>query len=534
VWRKLARPVKRPAPSPRVWAAIAGATIVGLATFVIWWATSPPSPKLVEKSALPAPHVDFALPHAGSLTGSLPADVNAQQAIALLTGAPLFRVNRSTDTVEPWLAESAAPSADHLVYTIKLRAHVLRADGSALVADDVVSTLNAHPPMIAEKPVTARATDPQTIELTFPSAFAPELRVLDALPIPGYGPFVMTEQTSSGRITFARNPHYWRPAPDGKPLPYLDGLVLEGSAARPDQLDFNENLRPSDYRALRQADDAGKLRLYDLGAGLDAEAMWMNLTSSADAKSWLRSDVFRQAISTAVDRRAFCDTVFAGMCDPIAGPVTPGSGAWFMPDLPFSYDLALARATLAGLRLLDRDRDGVLDDDQGRPVRFTLLVPRGRDTVERGAVFLRDELKKVGIAVDVMMLDPSVLQARWQKGEYDAIYDRMPMRDSDPAMNLDFWLSSGSRHMWNPRQSKPSTEWEAQINELMLKQSSSFDRVERVQAFAEAQRAFAEHMPAIYFGAPYMYVATSLHVLNARPVRQRPALLWNAETLAAR
>jgi peptide/nickel transport system substrate-binding protein len=510
-----------------VWAAIAAATVVGVATFVIWWSTSP---KPVEKSTTAPPHVDFALPRGGSLTGSLPADVDEQQAIALLTGAPLFRVNRSNDEVEPWLAESSTSSTDNLVYTIKLRGQVMRADGSALVAENVVSTFNAHPPMIAEKPVTARAIDPHTIELTFPSPFAPGLRVLDAIPVPGYGPFVMTEQAPSGRVTFARNPHYWRQAPDGKPLPYLDGFVLEGSAARPDQLDFNESVRPSDYRSLRQADEAGKLRLYDLGPGLDADAMWMNLSS---AKSWLSSDVFRQAISTAIDRRAFCDTVFAGMCDPIAGPVTPGSGAWFMPDLPFGHDPALARAMLAGLGLQDRNRDGLLDDDQGRSVRFTLLVPRGRDTVERGAVYLRDELKKVGIAVDVTMLDPSVLQSRWQKGDYDAIYDRIPMRDSDPAMNLDFWLSSGSRHMWNPRQSKPATEWEALIDRLMVKQSSTFDRVERVQSFAEAQRAFAEHMPAIYFGAPYMYVATSMRVLNARPVRQRPALLWNAEGLAA-
>ncbi len=511
-----------------MWSAIAAAAVVGFAAFGIWWSTSPKP--AVEKSTTPPPHVTFALPRGGSLTGSLPADVAEQQAIALLTAAPLFRVNRSTDEVEAWLAEASVSSTDKLVYTIKLRGSVTRADGAALVAEDVVSTLNAHPPTIAEKPVAARAIDPQTIELTFPSPFAPGLRVLDAIPIPGYGPFVMTGRASSGRITFARNPHYWRQAPDGKPLPYLDEMVLEGRAARPDQLDFNENVRPSYYRSLRQADDAGKLRLYDLGPGLDADAMWMNRSS---AKPWLSSDVFRQAISTAIDRRAFCDTVFAGMCDPIAGPVTPGSGAWFMPDLPFGHDPALARATLAGLGLQDRNRDGLLDDDQGRTVRFTLLVPRGRDTLERGAVFLRDEWKKIGIAVDVTTLDPSVLQGRWQKGDYDAIYDRLPMRDSDPAMNLDFWLSSGSRHMWNPRQPNPATEWEAHIDQLMMKQSTTFDRVERAQAFAEAQRVFAEHMPAIYFGAPYMYVATSMRVLNARPVRQRPALLWNAEGLAA-
>jgi ABC-type transport system substrate-binding protein len=74
------------------------------------------------------------------------------------------------------------------------------------------------------------------------------------------------------------------------------------------------------------------------------------------------------------------------------------------------------------------------------------------------------------------------------------------MRDTDPAMNLDFWLSSGSRHLWNPNQAKPATEWERRIDEPMLKHAATFDRVERVQLFAEVQRIFAEHMPAVYLG----------------------------------
>jgi len=72
-----------------------------------------------------------------------------------------------------------------------------------------------------------------------------------------------------------------------------------------------------------------------------------------------------------------------------------------------------------------------------------------------------------------------------------------------------------------------------QIDQLMMKQAAAFDRVERVQLFADAQRVFDSHLPAIYFGAPYVYVATSMRVLNARPTTQRPALLRNADELAA-
>jgi len=87
-------------------------------------------------------------------------------------------------------------------------------------------------------------------------------------------------------------------------------------------------------------------------------------------------------------------------------------------------------------------------------------------------------------------------------------------------MNLDFWLQ------WQ------STSWGKQIADLMRRQAASADRVQRVQMFADVQKLYVQHMPVIFFGAPYAYVATSARVLNAKPSRQRPSLLWNAEMLA--
>ena len=121
-----------------------------------------------------------------------------------------------------------------------------------------------------------------------------------------------------------------------------------------------------------------------------------------------------------------------------------------------------------------------------------------------------------------------------QKGNYDAIYDRIEMRDTDPAMNLDFWLSSGAAHVWNParaRRRRPTGS--ARSIELMLKNAATFDRVERLQAFVDAQKIYQQHMPAIFFGAPHVRIVTSMRMLNATPSPLRPHLLWNAESLAA-
>ena len=87
--------------------------------------------------------------------------------------------------------------------------------------------------------------------------------------------------------------------------------------------------------------------------------------------------------------------------------------------------------------------------------------------------------------------------------------------------------------MWNPARSSPPADWERQIDQLMIKNASTFDRVERLQAFVDAQKLYLQHMPAIFFGAPHVRVTTGTRTLNATPSPLRPHLLWNADSLAA-
>ena len=130
-------------------------------------------------------------------------------------------------------------------------------------------------------------------------------------------------------------------------------------------------------------------------------------------------------------------------------------------------------------------------------------------------------------------MTPDALAARRKKGSYDAIYDRIEVLDTDPAMNLDFWLSSGAAHVWNPARTAPPADWERQLDDAMLKNARSFDRIARLQAFVDAQKIYLQHVPAVFFGTPRLRISTSMRVLNATPSPLRPHLLWNAENLAA-
>ena len=537
----MARP-KPAGPSRRVYAAFGVAALIGLAVFLIWWFTGgsagrpsadttsdqPPASAKPSTEAL----LEAALPRGGTLTGST---VTPERAVERLTSATLVRVNRGTDRVEPWLAESWTASPDNLIYTVKLRPGLTSSDGVPLTAERAVQSLAGV--QAAGKPVALRAVDPATIEVRFPEPFAPALRVLDWHPLPGYGPFV-----EKGKGTFARNPNYWHKAANGSSLPYLDEIVL--TDGRPGEHDFAEMpVRADDYEALKKIEQSGKARLFELGPGLDADALWLKPASDESRRSsegakadrpWLTSEALRLAISTAVDRREYCRQVFFGACDPIAGPVTPANASWFNPDLPIGRpDPQLARAMLAELGLRDRGGDGMLSDATLRPVRFSLLIRNDVPSSARAAAFIANTLKGIGILVDVTPVPANVLEARRRKGNYEAIYDRVEIDDTDPAMNLDFWLSSGTAHLWHGARLGPPADWERQIDQLMMKNAASFDRIERLQAFVDAQKLYYQHMPAVFFGAPYVRIMTSIRTLNATPSPLRPHLLWNAEALAA-
>lgn len=507
--------------------------------------------------------------------------------ISVLTSAKLLRINRVTDQIEPWLAEHWSVTPDGLSYTLTLRTDVTYSDGTPFSSADVLFAFRAvYDPQVASplvdalrvggRPLAVVAPDTSTVVITFPSPFGPGLRLLDNLPIlprhrlesslgegtfqkawslttapselTGLGPFVLKEYVPGERLVFDRNARYWRKDDNGVTLPYLDRVRIE---IVPEQsmeilrlesgeLDLVQSeIRPEDYTALKRAADAGRLQLVDLGVGLDPNFMWFNLKPEAKAadprRLWLQSVELRRAVSHAVDRQAFVDTVLLGAGVPVHGPVTPGNRIWFSSETPkYPYDPERARTLLASVGLSDRDGDGRLEDARGIPARFSLLTQKGNTARERGSAVIQEDLRKTGLTVDVVTLEANAVIDRLTRGDYDAIYFGSVASDTDPAINLDFWLSTGAFHAWNPEQQRPATQWEQRIDELMHLQVASVDQAERKRLFDQVQRVFAEQQPALYFAAPHVIIAMSSRVANAAPALLRPQVLWNADTLAIR
>ena len=505
--------------------------------------------------------------------------------LALITQARLLRINKATFEVEPMLAEKWESTADGLRHTLHLRKGVAWSDGTPFTSADVVFTFTAAMDPKAGsvltsvltaggKPIVVTAPTPDTVVLTFAGPSGPGLRMLDQVAIlpkhkleaaykkgefakswnaatppsemAGLGPFVLKDYTPGQRVVFDRNPRYWRTAPGGAALPYLDRLVLE---IVPDQnaellrlqsgaIDMTQDaLRPDDYVPVKRQEQAGSLKMEEVGVSTDADGLWFCLKPDIRAKDkrwgFVSRPEFRQALSHAVDREEFAQTVFLGEAVPIWGPVTPGNKEWFSPNVPrYPYDEAKAKALLQSIGLEDRNGNGVVEDAKGTEARFTLITQKGLTWYERGTAVFRDAAAKVGVAFDLAPLEAGAMYQRLLACDYDAIYMRVLLTDLDPAGNLDFWVSSGEGHPWNVASKKPATEWEARIDALMAQQASTLDMAQRRAVFNEVQKVMGENLPVLYFASPRLYAAHSTRVRGAVPAITRPHLLWNVDMLS--
>jgi peptide/nickel transport system substrate-binding protein len=148
------------------------------------------------------------------------------------------------------------------------------------------------------------------------------------------------------------------------------------------------------------------------------------------------------------------------------------------------------------------------------------------------AAMLQQDLAAIGMRVTVAPLDmPSVLDRIGRSFNYDSCLLGFIYSDPDPDSQLNVWLSSSSMHAWNPAQDKPATAWEAELDLLMSRQSTTLDPVRRRKDVNELQRIVDEQRPMIYLVHRNALVALKRSVLNVQPAALRPNLLWNVEQL---
>jgi len=151
----------------------------------------------------------------------------------------------------PYLLDNWTASDDLLTWTLKLKQGIKFNNGKDLTADDVVFNIKRWlDPDTKSSMLSAMSymdstgvekTDDYTVtlHLNSPTIFLPDnLAQYQAAIVPatfggditkepiGTGPFTMVEYVATERARLKARPDYWQMGKDGKPLPYLDEIVM--------------------------------------------------------------------------------------------------------------------------------------------------------------------------------------------------------------------------------------------------------------------------------------------------------------------
>ena len=487
-------------------------------------------------------------------------DDQASETLRYLTGGVLLRFNRTTQQVEPALADAWNTSADGRSITFHLRSGLRFSDGTPLEARDVIATLTrildpATAAPVAEefllpREVTFDTSNPLTVRIHLPQRVVSIAKVFDEIAIEPAGR-ATTSRVTAGSYFLAdykrgeylrlqRNPYYWKHSASGQGLPYISSLRLDILSNREqDQMRFVrgryqlvESLPAENYTTLARTNPDS---MHDLGSSLNTEQMWFNQAATAPLptweKAWFQNRSFRVAVSQAIHRADLARIAYDGHATPANGFISPANKLWYNSRLqPIPVDVQGASRMLAGEgfrktgdRLVDRD---------GHPVKFSILTNVGNRSREKMAALIQQDLAALGMQVNIVTLDfPSLIERLMHSQDYEAALLGISNVDPDPSSIMNVWLSSSPNHQWNPSEAKPATEWEAEIDRQMHLQAQAPDPAARKRALDRVQQIAYEQQPFIYLVYPNTLCAVSPQLVGAELSILQPGVVSNIDLM---
>lgn len=414
------------------------------------------------------------------------------------------------------LAEFWTVSPTGLDIVFHLRKNVLWHDGVPLTADDVVFTYQR---LIDPKVMTpygsdfalvksVTAVDPHTVRVVYKEPFAPALESWGIGIVPqhifqntdfntnpanrapiGTGPYKFQILKTDEKTVLVANPHYFegRPNIDRVVIRVIPDSSVQFLELRSQSID-SMGLSPDQYMAY---DSFFKHHQKFRYPSFSYTFFGFNLQ-----RELFKDLRVRQALSLALDKREIIDGVLLGYGRSATGPFPPSSWA-FDPTVPeLLFDPVRAKALLAEAGWWDTDGDGVLDKD-GKPFAFTVITNQGNKMREQTAVILQAHLARVGIKVEVRVLEwSSFIHDFVDKGNFDAIILGWNLgRDPDQYL---IWHSSqkgeGRYNFIGYQNPLADKLWEDGRR--------TFDQRERQVIYRKLHRMLAEDLPYIFLYYP--------------------------------
>ena len=395
-----------------------------------------------------------------------------------------------------------------------------------------------------ESPMAVRALDDYTVECVLPVPFATFLRSMgtsiyprhileshvddgtftstwdistDPSDVIGTGPFTIESYVPGERVVFGRNPDYWLKDDDGNSLPYLDRVVHIIVPELEDELEKFlageadvHGVLGEELEELEPLQEENNFTIHRRGPAFGTSFVAFNMNPGLNSDTgepylpphkleWFRNKEFRQAVASAIDKDRIIEEAQHGEGYAQWSSVSPAAGEFHNPNVRrYEYDLDRANEILDGLGWLDTDGDGVREDGEGNEIEFSMVTSTGNTVRATVGEIVHEGMTQIGLKVDYRLV------------EFGDLVDQLTVTfdwestvigltgGPDPHGGITVWHSGEGLHLWYPNQPEPSTEWEAELDEIYITASQELNRDSRVELYHRAQEIVAENVPLIY------------------------------------
>jgi peptide/nickel transport system substrate-binding protein len=437
------------------------------------------------------------------LMNPLVATRSIDEDLRTLMFEPLLGLD-AKDRVRPRLAESWDISKDGTVYTFKLRKGVKFHDGRDMTAEDVkfsmeytmnpkngafganqlalverVETPDAHTVRVYLKRPSPAFLSSVTQITTFsviPGGSLEEGQKPTTYP-PGTGPFRFVEWQPKQRLVFERFDGYWGPkalVDRVVMIPILDDTARI-TAVRTGDVDIIERT-PREW--VRQIVD-GKVK--DVGHEKARYSSFRRIVFNVAAPPFDDKRV-RRAVAHAINRKEILDAAYFGLGEP-NDQKFPKGNPWHIEGLRSpAYDPAKARALLKETGY------------KGEPVEL-LLIQSAAEQAE--ATALQAQLKKIGIPLQLSMMDSAAANSRFRRGEFT-------LRFSGTSLFTDPSPMYGPGLVCEPDLKKRATNssgyCDKEMEALLAKAETELDPAKRKALFRQVVARLFDDVPELFLG----------------------------------
>lgn len=444
-------------------------------------------------------------------------------------GQSLIRIDQATGELVSDLAESWSFSEDGKTMIFTLPAGALYSNGDPLdaqaVADAWLRNKEVSPyASDFEALIDVKVVDAITLEAIFSDPPAAFLTVLNtsfggpwdvahaqaigneafAIAPVASGPLTVQEFTPGSEVLLTRNENYQTGLPlveNKGPLhltEVLVRLILEDMTLAGEletgTVDMLVNAPASAIERLRQNPEVNIFESRTPGA----VNLVMNLT-----RPQFSDLLVRQAIATAVDREALVKALVG--TTPVHAFITSGMVA-YSPDVEefgrtlYANDIPAAQALMTAAGWSDSDADGIVEKD-GEAFTVELLVPTDAADQQLAAQVLQNQLKAIGIDLQISQQEGAAVWDAKIAGEYDMGFEVYAWPDPDI---LSLVLGAP---WWNfPKYDNP------ELIDRLVAARYILNPSERTAAYADIQRDLLEDVVEIPLWQNTKYVAVRTYV----------------------